>query len=426
MKIIFPLLLVLLSCGKKVQDQPFYEVTPASLEADSDGDGMLDWDEKYVGRNPYLADVNEELPAVSEQVTLIDRNSREIKLPAIMGRSLRDSLMQEVGSMTRVIHPRMNGWIARVDQTPEYWRARFANFAFKQIRIESEVAQNLSRSFTGQHTFTNPEVDKKLQNIELKTYRLVISTPLEEKIFHLSPRVDLREFVQARFTTRFDQEDRIVQVDQNEQAVAQSDGLDYHVATPIWRTVGMPLNLRVSPLPGETYALVFGTVEEFRRAALSNASVTYPEKLNRQLRYGHETSIVAFFPQALKARWKDEYETFPIRIGNGDRERSCELTTRKLIDYQPRVLNSAQEALNYVSFTGAQDIRVAWIEAGAEGMAAKFTMTVLAGEINASLSSQKVETGLIKSACHDLKPLKIDQRVLWKETQGYFSWLLER
>jgi hypothetical protein len=229
-----------------------------------------------------------------------------------------------------------------VDQTPEYWRARFANFTFKQIRIESEVAQNLLRSFAGQHTFTNTELDKKLQSIELKTYRLVISTPLEEKIFHLPPNIDLREFVQAHFTTRFDQEDRIVQIDQNEQAVAQSDGLDYHVATPIWRTVGMPQNLKVSPLPGETYALVFASVEEFRRAALSNAIVTYPEKLNRQLRYGHETSIVAFFPQELKARWKDHYETFPIRIGHGDRERSCELTTRKLIDYQPRVLSSAQ------------------------------------------------------------------------------------
>jgi hypothetical protein len=426
LKIILLLLPMLLSCGKKIQDKPFYEVSPASLEADSDGDGMLDWDERYVGRNPYLADVNEGLPAVSEQVTLIDRNSREIKLPAIMKRSLRDSLMQEVGSMTRVSHPRMNAWIARVDQTPEYWRARFANFTFKQIRIESEVAQNLLRSFAGQHTFTNTELDKKLQSIELKTYRLVISTPLEEKIFHLPPNIDLREFVQAHFTTRFDQEDRIVQIDQNEQAVAQSDGLDYHLATPIWRTVGMPQNLKVSPLPGETYALVFASVEEFRRAALSNAIVTYPEKLNRQLRYGHETSIVAFFPQALKARWKDHYETFPIRIGNGDRERSCELTTRKLIDYQPRVLSSAQEALNYVSFTGAQDIRIDWIEAGTEGLAAKFTMNVLAGEINASLSKQTVATGLIKSACHDRKPLKIDQRPLWKETQGYFSWLLER
>jgi hypothetical protein len=53
-------------------------------------------------------------------------------------------------------------------------------------------------------------------------------------------------------------------------------------------------------------------------------------------------------------------------------------------------------------------------------------MNVLAGEINASLSKQTVATGLIKSACHDRKPLKIDQRPLWKETQGYFSWLLER
>ncbi len=426
MRFIISLLLILASCGKKIQDQPFYEVTPASLEADSDGDGMLDWDEKHVGRNPFLADVNEGLPVVSEQVTLIDKNSREIKLPAIMRRTLRDSLMQEVGSMTRVPHPRMNAWLARVDQAPDYWRARFANFSFNKIRIEPEVTQSLLRSFVGQHTFTDTELDKRLQRIELKTYRLVISTPRGEKIYHLSPRVDLRDFVQAHFMTRFDQEDRIVQVNQDEQAVAQSDGLDYHVATPLWRTVGMPLNLKVTPLPGETYALVLGTVEEFRRAALNNANVTYPEKLNRQLRYGHETSVVAFFPQALRAHWKDHYETLPIRIGNGDRERTCEFVTRKLIDYRPRVLTSTQEVLNYAAFVGAQDVRIDWIESSAEGMAAKFTMDVLAGEINASLSQERVPTGLIKSDCLERKPLKIDQRPLWTEAQGYFSWLLER
>jgi hypothetical protein len=426
MRFIFPLLLVLIACGKKVEDQPFYEVTPSSLGADSDGDGMLDWDEKYVGRDPFLADVNEALPVVDDAVTLIDANSREIKLPAIFRRTLRDSLMQEVGSMTRVTHPRMNAWLTRVDQTPEYWRARFANFTFKKIRIESEVAQNLLRSFAGQHTFMDDELDKKLQNIEQKTYRLVVSTPLKEHIFHLSPKVDLREFIEARFKTRFDHEDRIVQVNEHEQGVAQSDGLDYHVATPIWRTVGMPLNLKVSPLPGETYALVLATVEEFRRAALNNANVIYPQKLSRQLRYGHETSVVAFFPQALQARWKDHHDTMPIRIGNGDRERTCEFTKRKLIDYQPRVLASAQQVLNYVTFIGAQDIRIDWTESGAEGMAAKFTMHVLAGEINASLSQESVSIGVIKSACLYLIPLKIQHHPLWNEAQGYFSWLQER
>lgn len=425
MRLILPLLLLLQSCGKNAQDRPYYEINPTSLEADSDGDGMLDWDEKFFGRDPFLADVNEVLPPASHQVTLLDEHSREVQLPSIMRRTLRDSLMLEIGSLRSVEHPRVNSWHARIDHTQDYWRARFANFSFKKIRFESNVAQILPPSFSGQHTFVAPDLDKRLQRIELKTYRLVISTPVEDKIFHLSPQIDLREFVIKNFKSRFDVDSQVVQINEDEQHVSQSDGLDYHTQAFLWRTVGMPLTLRVSPQAGRTYAIVFGAVEEFRRAALHNANLAYPEKLNRQVHYGHETSVVAFFPRALQARWKDKFEALPIRIGNGDRERTCEIVIRKLLDYQPRALTSAQQALSYAAFSGAQNVRIDWTESGEEGLAAKFTMDVLSGDINASLTQETVPIGLIKSYCVDRMPLKIEHLPVWRGMKGYFSWLPE-
>jgi hypothetical protein len=386
---------------------------------------MLDWDERYSGRNPDVAEIDEKIPPDSGSVTLLNKDSSELTLPALMRRSLRDSLMQEIGGGVKLSHPRQNTLSIRVDHTPEFWRARFQRYSFRKILLESQLSQDLPEGFAGEHRFEFSDREKKLKRIEEKTYRLVVSTPKEEQIFHLAPSVDLRNFLAAKFDLRFDENEQVVRVGEDEQTVVHAEGLDYHVKTHLWRSVGMPLNLRTSPRVGETYALVFATVDEFRKAAMNSARVRYPEKLKRQIHYGHEASVVVFLPRVLRARWKDLYDTLPIRIGNGDRERTCEFTTRQLLGYQSYRLRNEDEILRYVTFTGAQDVRVEWVETGDEGVAVKLKMQTLSGEVDASLAQETLTTGLIQSGCLDRKPLKIEQRSLWDGAQGYFSWLLE-
>lgn len=426
MKLLLPLIFILLSCGKKTEQKPFYEVDPTTLEADSDGDGMLDWDEKYVGRDPFLADIDESLPRPSDEITLIDENSTESTVPALMSRTLRDSLMQEIGSLTKVAHPLLNSLAIRLDHAPEFWRLYFSRFTFKKIRLAAQRVETVQEAFMGRHLLAAPTPEKKMLEIKNKTYRLVVSMPHKDLVFHLSPHIKIKDFLQSRFELRFDVNGAVIQVDDLEQNVEHTAGLDQQSSHFIWRAVGMPLNLQARPVAGETYALVYATVQEFRAAAMNNLTYRYPQKINRGLQYGHTTSLIVFIPKSLQMRWKDSHETLPIRIGNGDRERTCEFISRKLIDYQPRVLSSAQELLKTLELNGVQDIKVDWIESGDVGLAAKLTMKAKRGEINASLSIQAIPTGLIKSDCQDLKPLKIENFPLWKEAQGHFSWLPER
>lgn len=412
--------LLCVACGKKDSNKKIHVVSPASLAADSDGDGMLDWDELYVNRDPHSADIDEQLAPVPLEATLIDQQAREHHFPVVTYRTLRMALLQR--SSTAGELPIDNRLIVRLDQNPEFWQARLQATRFKKIRLDA-AAVTISNPDLGHHEVVTKASRRQLEAIQQNTYRLVVSTPEADKIFHLTPHVSPRKFLEKNFKIEWDAQNRPQSIDGLRQDVEHGDSLDYQSDVGLWRSVAMPLDLEFTPQTGKTYALVFGTAGEFKMAALSDASFSHPLKAERPQVLGHTASFVVFIPRTKKLRFKDNFRTLPIRIGNGDRERTCEYTERDKLNYDHYVIRSASEFLKTTQFKSAQNIRVDWFEQGSEGSAAKISMHHAGGEFSAALFSELLPVGVVKSTCGRHKPVKIKNLPLWQEQLGHFSWL---
>ncbi len=420
MKLLIIALFVCISCGKKQATDRIHSVSPASLAADSDGDGMLDWDELYAGRDPHLADIDEQLASLPNEATVIDQYAREYKLPIISYRTLRMALLQKTSSTVEL--PIDNRQIIRIDQSPEFWQARLQSTRFKKIRIDAAATQ-ITTPDLGHHVIMAKVRKSQLEAIHKNTYRLVVSTPEVDRIFHLTPHIKPREFLEKNFRIEWDAQNRPISIDGHKQDVEHSDGLDYQSDISLWRTVEMPLDLHFSPQAGHTYALIFGTAGEFKMASMSDSSFSYPHKTLRSKVQGHNLSLVVFIPKTNKLRFQDKFEALPIRIGNGDRESTCEYTQRNALNYDSYVLKSASELLQTIHFNGAQKIQVDWFEHGSEGVAAKISMHLVGGDFSAELPSTTLPIGVLKSTCDRHKPVKIRNLPLWQEQRGHFSWL---
>ena len=418
----YPLLVLMLcfSCGKKDSTERVHIVSPASLAADSDGDGMLDWDELYVGRDPYLADLDEQLAPLPDEVTLIDQYAREHQMPIVSYRTLRMALLQKTSSAGEL--PLDNRQIIRMDQAPEFWQARLHSTRFKKIRLNA-ATNIIMNPDLGHHEVLPKATKKQLEAVQQNTYRLVVSTPATDKIFHLTPQISPRDFLEKNFKIEWDAQNRPISIDGHKQDVEHTESLDYQADISLWRSVEMPLDLSVSPQAGKTYALVFGTAQEFKVASLSDSSFSHPQKILRPKATGHALSFVVFIPKTNKLRYQDKFEALPIRVGNGDRERTCEYTQRNALNYDTYILKSAQDLLQTVHFSGAQKIQVDWFENGTEGAAAKISMHLVGEDFSAALHSAMLPVGVLKSTCGDHKPVKMRNLPLWQEQRGHFSWL---
>jgi|GEM_PF-6306800 len=412
--------LLCVSCGKKDSNEKIHVVSPASLAADSDGDGMLDWDELHVNRDPQSADIDEQLELMPSEATLIDQHAREHHLPIVSYRTLRMALLQRSSSAGNL--PIDNRVIVRLDHNPEFWQARLQATRFKKIRLNA-AATTMTNPDLGHHEITSRASKKQLEVIQQNTYRLVVSTPDADKIFHLTPQISPRKFLEKNFKIEWDAQNRPVNIDGHKQDVEHADSFDYQSDIMLWRSVEMPLDLAFTPQTGKTYALVFGTAGEFKMGSLSDASFSHPLNILRPNVLGHVASFVVYIPPTKKLRFKDKFETLPIRIGNGDRERTCEYTQRDSLNYNHYVIRSANEFLRTTQFKAAQNIQVDWFEQGNEGSAAKISMHLVGGEFSAALFSELLPVGVLKSTCGRLQPVKIKNLPLWQEQLGHFSWL---
>lgn len=413
-------LILCFACGKKESGERIHTVSPASLAADSDGDGMLDWDELYVGRDPYMADLDEQLVPLPDEVTLIDQYAREHVMPIVSYRTLRMALLQKSSSTGEL--PLDNRQIIRLDQSPEFWQARLHAIRFKKIRLNA-AANLIMNPELGHHEVLTKATQRQLERIQQNTYRLVVSTHMADEIFHLTPQISPREFLEKNFKIEWDAKKRPLSINGYKQIVEHADSLDYNSDISLWRSVEMPLDLTVSPQAGKTYALVFGTAHEFKVASLSDSSFSYPQKILRPNVTGHALSFIVFIPKANKLRFQDKFEAMPLRVGNGDRERTCEYTQRDALNYDAYVLKSAQDLLQTVHFSGAQNIQVEWFENGTEGAAARISMHLVGEDFGATLLSAMLPIGVLKSTCGEHKPVKIRNLPLWQEQRGHFSWL---
>jgi hypothetical protein len=429
MKLILLVLILTIGCGKKEKPLDPHYVSPVEAMEDSDGDGLSDWDERYVGRDPLLAELDETLPPPSEEGSLIEANMLEQVLPVTTLRSLRVSALAQIAGR-KTVWPRLAEIQFRFDAHPEFWlkalnRVRFTHYRLPFHRHHSAI--ELEKNFSGAIRISPPIQEKFLEKIEKKTYRLIISTPEKDFIYRLSTSVAPLTFLATKHSLVFDSHKNLIGIDQWNQLVPHGHGVNHQDDVMLWSTAGSTADIETQPEAGETLALVFASAKEFKRASLAGIEETESNSQSYTNPWGHEAALTVFLPHARRLQTSVAETAIPIRIGNGDREATCVYLERKQHGMKNFHRGSLSEILQQMKMQNVENPRAEWVVVGTDGIAARINFFARPGVVSFNfrpeLFTQTESIGVYRSGCETRVRAKVQSMKTWDALLGSFSWI---
>ncbi|MBY0518668.1 MAG: hypothetical protein K2P81_17290 [Bacteriovoracaceae bacterium] len=431
--IIILTLLILSSCGKKTQP-PYYTVDPQSIGLDSDGDGALDWDEIEMGQDPKLANIDLDLINPENKVTIIDDLGNEKEILTIKVRSLREALLNRY-HYKEIELPLINETLLSFDHLKDFWILKSGPTKSYKARLNADSNNQIIlddvQSNLGDFGFNlKPKASlNKIIEVFSKTYRLVISTPEREFIYHLTPDVDPLKFLSTKHTISIDQENRIIGIDKYIQNFPHPLKNDYSSDQSFWINVDGALDLNFEPKIGQTYALVFSTLDEIQNhtikgihSADSGSRIFNPKKTITM------TSVVKI-PRLKRLNWEDRQEGLYWDEGTGDRsrDRHCFFWTKTSKGYQDYRISSEDELKSILDIRGARLKKSTLLH-----MSDSYSTYLVELETNASefvfgvMNKDRfpaIPIGVYKSECGARKNLNYQELPLWQDVTLQYHWL---
>lgn len=401
------LLLILTSCGKKLANGDVtYELSELSQQ-DRDGDGLPDASELSLARNPFVAEIREVLPAVPKEVTLVQNDGRPVKLAPSVSRKLRRLLVDASLREEKATNlPGVSQLELSFIHQPGYWRTRMSGKHFTRIESQELSGAKIDPGFIDTPIITlNARIENgSLLDVAEKSYRLIVSKPDGEQIFYVSVELPLRDFLQQS------------------GLLPKGQPLGPHADESGWRLVNTDHSFSHAPEAGETYAIVYGSADDFRKAEVRGMKLDLLTK--KSLRFGgpQRFNMTVVLNHIQKAVTHAKTDVHTLSSHPDYQHLTCKFTTVSLLRREAIVPRSIEAVLERLDLNGAFDLSLGWIEVGETAVAANITLSVNSDawtpQFQSALTSATLQTGVVESACGRAVPVKATTHALYTEIRG--------
>jgi hypothetical protein len=282
----------------------------------------------------------------------------------------------------------------RFQNRPAYWRTKLAGKHFTKILSIAGKSLKLDNGFIDEPSI---RLNAKLSNGDInelteKTYRFIVSTPEGEKIYRVSPKLSIREFMTQQ---------KIFPIGQHlDELDRDSNG---------WRLVNLSKDFYNTPVVGKTYAIVYGSSSDFKSHEVSEAKLSLSNSKSTTFSFAHKLNVTVFMTYAQLAIVDEKTKRFDL-TRNPDIPAFCEYRTRTLIKREKQALPSIETANGLINWDSSQIAKLDWFEQGQLGVAFNLTIQISDDEWNPQFKSGPlsgiIETGVIKSSCGRTVPFK--------------------
>lgn len=248
------LALVLLStaCNHKTLG-PSYHPSVSELTSDLDHDGMSDMEERAKGHDPLVANVPDGGTFPITSLTLRTRDNREEVVTGKLRGNLHAWLLERAKEKDNILTEKLPNLAPRLEAFDDvnYWAWResstgataaslngphslpaYSQDYWRYLQVWGDAA-----SSEGYIQFRPYLSDEKVRELLRYTYRLVISTPEQDRVYFIHPSLTPEGFLRSRFDLPADTQR------------AQ------------WRTFNLPSSLAAQATAGKTYVLLYDRVE---------------------------------------------------------------------------------------------------------------------------------------------------------------------
>lgn len=400
------LLLLLTSCGKKLTSgEAPYPLTDISRQ-DRDGDGIPDVTELAQARNPLVAEVRETFPALPPEFVLVQNDGTPIKMAPTVRRRLRSALVAASLTATKTTNlPEISQLELSFIHQPGYWRTRMAGKHFTRVEAAGLPTTKLEPGFIDTPIITlNAQLEHgDLLELKEKAYRLIVSTPEREQIFFVSVDLPLRDFLhQAGLTPR-------------------GAPLAPHADAEGWRLVNTDERFAARPVAGETYAVVYGSAADFRRAAVRGQRLNLLAATPVRFAHAQRFNVTIVLGHMQKAVTHSKTQIHTLSSHPDHAHLTCKFTETTLVRREAQVHRSVDAVLAQLELDGAYDLGLGWVEVGAHAVAANVTLSVNSDDwtpqFRSGLRTEKVFTGVVTSGCRAI-PAQPQPQPLYTEISG--------
>lgn len=392
----FLLLIVLIvSCGKKSTQEEYYQADQTTLSQDADADGIQDWDEIHAGKDPFVSNVQETFPEISKEVTLVQNDGLEVVIQPQVKRVLRELLLKKSLEANKALPlPEVSQLELRFQNRPAYWRTKLAGKHFTKILSIAGKSLKLDDGFINEPSLKlNANLSSGIiEDLTERTYRFIVSTPEGEKIYRVSPKLSIFEFMtqQNLFPVGLELD-------------------EFNRESYGWRLVNLSKDFHNTAVAGKTYAIVYGSNLDFREQEINKTKLSLLNEAPSSFSFSHKLNITVFMTHGQIAVTKDKVKRFELSP-NPEMSALCSYTTRTLIKREKQDLPSIEIAMGLINWDSIQFVKLDWFEPGQHGVAFNLTIQILEDEWNpqfkSGLLSSIIETGVVQSGCGRTVPVK--------------------
>lgn len=401
------LLLVLTSCGKKLAKGDVTFDLSELAQQDRDGDGINDTTELSQSRNPFVAEIREVLPVIPAEVTLVQNDGKPIKMAPSVSRKLRrlliDASLRE--EKTKDL-PSVSQLELSFIHQPGYWRTRMSGKHFTRIDTQELSATKIDPGFIDTPIITlNAQIENgSLLDVTDKSYRLIISRPEGEQIFYVSVELPVRDFLHQS------------------GLLPKGQPLSPHADEAGWRLVNTDHSFSQKPLAGETYAIVYGSAEDFRRAEVRGLKLNLLARKSLRFERPQRFNMTVVLNNIQKAVTQSKTNIHTLSSHPDYQHLTCKFTSVSLLRREAVIPRSVEAVLERLDLNGAFDLSLGWIEIGHTAVAANITLSVNSDawtpQFQHALTATTIQTGVVDSACGRAVPVRAETHALYTEISG--------
>lgn len=407
MKLIL-ILFWLFSCGKNTNDRPHY-LTTLSPQIDSDGDGMSDKDEIELGRNHLIADIETNQTVPDNRFTLTDDLLNEYEIILAPKRLMRTELLGLIIGVYKKEVSDINKLKFDFNAHEGFWKIfhRGVNFYHYHFESNKSLRHPLPADFNENrmihiNNFSDYGI---LETVKQATYRLIISTPENEKIFYLHPSIGIKTFLETQFGAHFENNHLIKLMGHSSTNTTLKPSIaDSHLDDYRWEFYTDSLQPSETPEAGKTYAFVFANVDEFKQSSIESGKKIWHEKQTNI--FDQKVERTFFFPSFYERSLSNtEHWTIwdhPIV------QVRCNFFEVSDLGFQLKVPSQA-EIISWLNHKLFKNTQVLWSQSSNRGTTVRIN-TFLSkleqgGILNSIVEDTDVLVGIIKDNCPNGSPL---------------------
>lgn len=344
MRLIFVLLL-LASCGKKIASTPLEPLPPEMLAQDTDADGVGDLYEISTGRDPLVADVTANL----EDIEGVLVNESQLYSSFKIKSTLRDLLIQ--ADATVLTDLPTGEFFLDVSAEQNFWASYLSGQFFTQHQLiyqnnqnSKPIATSLAHLAKAQFPLENLITPSELEKLQLENYRLIVSTPKEDRVFWIHQSLSIREFT-----------DRYLK------------SILKPIAGLTWKMVNLPKQFETIAQPGMSYGLVQTTQMDSMLSRLHSRTQLRDAATLIEVPATQELQFTLVMETPLHTLTHCQYDS-EMRGNQGNLFETWTLIT---VGSQAHPFQSFLEALNFLDLSELSEnkIEILWHEVHSNGIA---------------------------------------------------------